>query len=60
MNTQTAQDTVHRLQIARAMENFRRRGFATYFFETSSETSDFFFSEIAATDIVGYGGSDIV
>lgn len=60
MNLQAAQDTYHRLRIARAMKNFGQRQFATYFFESSSEASDFFFSGISATDIVGYGGSDSV
>jgi LUD domain len=60
MNLQQAQDSYHRTRIHRAVENFRRRRFATHFFETSAEAIDFFFSDIAASDTIGYGGSDTV
>lgn len=60
MKLQEAQDTYHRLRIARAIENLQRRGFVTHFFETASDASAFFFSEITSTDIIGYGGSDTI
>jgi len=48
----------HRIRIARAVEAFRKRGFAAHSFETAAEAAGFFFSEIAPGEVIGYGGSE--
>jgi len=58
MDLDAARTEYHRVRIARAMENFGRRSFATHYFETSSDAADFFFSEILPGESIGYGGSD--
>jgi len=58
MNAQQAIAEFHRIRIGRAVEAFRKRGFAAYGFETSQEAADFFFSEVSSTDVIGYGGSE--
>lgn len=60
MDLDTAWRTYHRRRIERARGSFEKRRFATHFFETGSEAAEFFFSEIASGEVVGYGGSDTV
>lgn len=58
MDLDAARTEYHRVRIARAMENFSRRRFATHGFETSSDAVDFFFSHVSPNESIGYGGSD--
>jgi hypothetical protein len=58
MDLQAAWRETHRLRIAKAVENFRQRGFEAHGFETASEASAFFFSEVKPDESIGHGGSD--
>jgi len=58
MDPDTARTEYHRVRIARAMESFDRRRFATHYSETSSDAVELFFSEVSPDESIGYGGSD--
>ncbi len=58
MDLDAARTEYHRVRIARAMESFGRRLFATHGFQTSFDAVDFFFSEVLSDESIGYGGSD--
>lgn len=58
MDLDAAPMEYHRVRIARAMESFDRRRFATHYSETSSDAVELFFSEVSPDESIGYGGSD--
>jgi len=58
MDLEAAKDTYHRIRIARAVENFNRKGFDAHHFQTGAEAVEHFFSQVDKKDSVGHGGSD--
>lgn len=58
MNAKDATAEYHRTRMARAVEAFQRRGFVAQAFEEPAEAVEFFFSDLAPGETIGYGGSE--
>ena len=58
MDLKAAVAEYHRLRLARAIENFRRKAFDARYFETGNEATEHFFSEITTETTIGHGGSE--
>jgi hypothetical protein len=58
MNPEEGKNAYHRVRIARALENFSRKGFDAHYFQTGAEAVEHFFSQVDKKESVGHGGSD--
>jgi len=60
VNAQEALNAYHATRIDQAINSFRTKGFGAEKFASRAEAAEYFFSELNAGEIIGYGGSETV